>query len=1081
MAVLDHVGVDHLVSKISEKISNVEGLTNEAYDLAGEANSMATTANDKAEEALKKNNNIEIWYTTSDGLVLTQGDNDTYENGRGVLVVDPSATTLSAGILGFNNSSRLTSLVLPCNHFQSIGGLAAGAITGFTYFEVPDSVKTISNGAFSNSKFTEIKLGSGLKTIGNGAFSNSSALETIDIPDSITEINALTFVGCTSLKTVKLSSSLEVIYDGAFSGCTSLETIDIPDSVTEIGTTAFDACTSLKTIKIGSGVTLIKSRAFRLSSGVTKCEIHSITPPLISGSVFYADADFKFYVPIESVDAYKQDANWSTYADRIVGVIFEDENIVSGENIKTINGQSLLGSGNIETPQPVYPYYLPIALSDITTCLGNNSSGQIEYDYDTYYGEIMGAILGELPIRIENDEVEQGGYLEAVNVNVDDYAYITFVYGRYLYMLSFENGIILVDLYEIAQKSDLSKYLPLSGGTLNGNLVTKQINVEAGNWVVTNGTGLMMQRSDGPSYIWNKTTGHSISIGTKANGDTSELNASLNIKGSNIYPGTSNKFSLGTNDYKFKDIYADGIVKGGRFLSGTKTKAEIESDTNPGLSISTTIGKDSFTNNYGLSVSDNANGVLAFRSHNGSGADYISYLGFTQKGLYYRNSSATATADKWVKLNNPSILSISVPEIEYSNSPKILPEIINGNITNVFHDIPQTMILIERSQDGTTWTDTTETDYAKFKRAMSSGKNSIGVPCVASDSTKGQVGDRVRITVNGSKAYSRLSHLYVYFSTGGATVKLSVEYNTKDDQNTWITLIDKQSCAGWSGPNYYGLNGSLIGSPYAGNSYSYRITFEITAIDENYNSIGAIYNLWALSSTKPYSVTNNSSEMFYFDANRWKYVTNKSIEPVSDVTYALGSSNYRWSSIYAKDFYGILHTPNGTNNHFVKGDGTITTRVNITHDAASESPLNQALCINSTTSTDDITKMPGIGFHNPGKSYATLKYTGTFEFMNETLTGHKNVKAAKFITTGGVSSQFVKGDGSLDSTKYVTEEQLIEVEEVTAAALTDLAENKVDTSELSNYMPKTGGTFTDTVYGTTFNGTLVGAIYNATW
>jgi hypothetical protein len=59
--------------------------------------------------------------------------------------------------------------------------------------------------------------------------------------------------------------------------------------------------------------------------------------------------DRKFCVPINSVNAYKSATNWSDYADDMVGVVFEDENLVSGQNIKTINGASILGTGNIST------------------------------------------------------------------------------------------------------------------------------------------------------------------------------------------------------------------------------------------------------------------------------------------------------------------------------------------------------------------------------------------------------------------------------------------------------------------------------------------------------------------------------------------------------------------------------------------------------------------------------------------------------------------------------------------------------------------------------------------------------------
>jgi len=64
-------------------------------------------------------------------------------------------------------------------------------------------------------------------TIGIWAFEDCSALQSINIPDSVTEIVL-----------------------GAFSGCSSLQSIDIPDSVTDIDNWAFKGCSALQSIYI---------------------------------------------------------------------------------------------------------------------------------------------------------------------------------------------------------------------------------------------------------------------------------------------------------------------------------------------------------------------------------------------------------------------------------------------------------------------------------------------------------------------------------------------------------------------------------------------------------------------------------------------------------------------------------------------------------------------------------------------------------------------------------------------------------------------------------------------------------------
>lgn len=58
------------------------------------------------------------------------------------------------------------------------------------------------------------------------------------------------FYGCTSLQSIVIPNSVTEIGMRAFSGCTSLQSIVIPDSVTQIGESAFSRCSSLQSIEI---------------------------------------------------------------------------------------------------------------------------------------------------------------------------------------------------------------------------------------------------------------------------------------------------------------------------------------------------------------------------------------------------------------------------------------------------------------------------------------------------------------------------------------------------------------------------------------------------------------------------------------------------------------------------------------------------------------------------------------------------------------------------------------------------------------------------------------------------------------
>ncbi len=137
-----------------------------------------------------------------------------------------------------------------------------------TSFTVPDSVKEISQGAFTGSRLTRIDLPDGLETIGTYAFGYCQALTDIRLPNSLTEI-----------------------FPMAFKDCDALTMIAVPGSVTYLGAAAFYCCDSLTTAIIGEGVTTIEHNAF--------ADCPSLTMLMIPGTVerihgyYYGHEPFK--------------------------------------------------------------------------------------------------------------------------------------------------------------------------------------------------------------------------------------------------------------------------------------------------------------------------------------------------------------------------------------------------------------------------------------------------------------------------------------------------------------------------------------------------------------------------------------------------------------------------------------------------------------------------------------------------------------------------------------------------------------------------------------------------------------------
>ena len=164
--------------------------------------------------------------------------------------------------------SKLKTVVIPANA-TTIGNSAFEQCASLISIDIPANVETIGTAVFwgcSSLTTVTFEKGSQLKTIGGGsssyygAFSYCTALTSIEIPASVETIGASAFKGCSSLATVTFEngSQLKTIgggsySSGAFSDCTALTSIEIPASVETIEAAAFKDCSSLATVTFENG------------------------------------------------------------------------------------------------------------------------------------------------------------------------------------------------------------------------------------------------------------------------------------------------------------------------------------------------------------------------------------------------------------------------------------------------------------------------------------------------------------------------------------------------------------------------------------------------------------------------------------------------------------------------------------------------------------------------------------------------------------------------------------------------------------------------------------------------------------
>ena len=143
-----------------------------------------------------------------------------------------------------------------------------------TELVIPESITEIKAYAFSGcSSLTSVVIPDSVTSIGEQAFRYCYSLTSVEIPNSVTSIGEAAFLSCDSLTSVVIGESVTSIGDYAFSGCSNLTSVEIPDSVTSIGEEAFYGCGSLTSVEIPDSVTSIGRSAFYGCGSLTSVEI----------------------------------------------------------------------------------------------------------------------------------------------------------------------------------------------------------------------------------------------------------------------------------------------------------------------------------------------------------------------------------------------------------------------------------------------------------------------------------------------------------------------------------------------------------------------------------------------------------------------------------------------------------------------------------------------------------------------------------------------------------------------------------------------------------------------------------------
>ena len=145
----------------------------------------------------------------------------------------------------------------------TICSYAFQSCANLTTVELPESLLNIEASAFYGcTGLTEMVIPDGVTNIDGSVFHSCRNLESISLPETVTNLGALAFYDCIALSNITIPSKVKTIGNYTFSGCDSLVDVIIPDSVQTIGLAAFRWCNNLESVTIGNGVTSIGENTF---------------------------------------------------------------------------------------------------------------------------------------------------------------------------------------------------------------------------------------------------------------------------------------------------------------------------------------------------------------------------------------------------------------------------------------------------------------------------------------------------------------------------------------------------------------------------------------------------------------------------------------------------------------------------------------------------------------------------------------------------------------------------------------------------------------------------------------------------
>ena len=259
-----------IVCMLSRKVSFIKSITKEIK--ARPSEKISNIIMSKKENLVKDYSNILGIVTLTIAIILPL-----IMFKEPVIIYEKMDNGYGVRFYAYGLKNNKTATIPETHNGKKVVSLRGNAFSNMYSLEsvaLPDSITEIRGQSFLNDKkLKKVKLPKNLKILGGSAFKNCTSLAKVELPDTITEIGGGAFYNASSLKSIKLPKKLKRLGGESFYGATSLEKVELPDGLTEIRGSTFEKCSSLKEINIPNNVTRIGGHAFQYDRSLTTVTI----------------------------------------------------------------------------------------------------------------------------------------------------------------------------------------------------------------------------------------------------------------------------------------------------------------------------------------------------------------------------------------------------------------------------------------------------------------------------------------------------------------------------------------------------------------------------------------------------------------------------------------------------------------------------------------------------------------------------------------------------------------------------------------------------------------------------------------